>query len=118
MAFIRDNALVYIVWRCAYRIGEFFRHWYVTSAKVYWNWVVNQFAELDYTLAWRVTARNLLKPLYGDYSVPGYVIGFFFRSFRLIVGGIVYVFVFALTLTLYIAWLLLPPFIVLRIVLN
>jgi hypothetical protein len=111
-------ALGYLLHRFAYRIGEFFRHWYAKSMKLYWNWVVNQFEELDYTLAWRVTAKNILRPLYGDYSIPGYVIGFIFRVFRLAVGTAVYAVVLALALALYLVWLLIPPFLILRTVIG
>jgi hypothetical protein len=102
-------ALVYIVRRAAYRIAEFLRHWYVKSAKIYFNFVLNRLERLDYFFAWRITAQHLFHPLYRDYSFVGYVLGFLFRSVRLVVATAVYVVLFAVALGCYIAWLILPP---------
>ncbi|MEK7512978.1 MAG: hypothetical protein AAB601_02150 [Patescibacteria group bacterium] len=111
-------ALGYLAGRLFYRVVDFMRHWYVKSAKIYWNSVINQLAEIDYTLAWRVTLRHLFLPLYGDYSTIGYVLGFLFRVGRLTLSSVLYLALFALAAALYVGWLLAPPFILLRIVLG
>lgn len=105
--------LLYVVRQAAYRLAEFFRHWYVKSARIYFNFVLDRFERLDYFFAWRITARHIFDPLYRDYSLVGYVLGFFFRTFRLLVASVVYVLVAAFALACYVVWLLLPPLLLL-----
>lgn len=102
-------ALTYVARRAVYRIAEFFRHWYVKSAKIYFNFVLERLERLDYFFAWRITARHLFQPLYRDYSVVGYILGFLFRSARLLAASAVYAALFALALGGYVAWLMFPP---------
>jgi len=102
-------ALLYAGRRVTYRLVEFFRHWYVKSARIYSNFVLDRLARLDYVFAWKITARHLFDPLYRDYSIVGYVLGFFFRGARLIVASVIYGGLFAAALGGYVAWLLIPP---------
>lgn len=103
----------YLAGRAGYRIAEFFRRWYVKSAKTYLNFTLDRFARLDRFFAWKITAWHLFEPLYRDYSLVGYVLGFFFRSIRLLAGSAVYSVFFALALTAYLAWLSIPPLLLL-----
>lgn len=105
-------ALGYLAQRFFYRIAEFFRHWYVKSVKIYSNFVLNQLERIDYYFAWKITLKNLFQPLYKDYSVIGYILGFVFRSMRFLVATFVYGAVFAVAAAFYILWLLLPIFLV------
>ncbi|MDP3974918.1 MAG: hypothetical protein Q8P88_01360 [Candidatus Jorgensenbacteria bacterium] len=102
-------ALVYVIRRAGYRIAEFLRHWYVKSAKIYFNFVLDRLSRLDYFFAWKITARHLFQPLYHDYSIVGYVLGFLFRSARLVLASGVYGALFALALGCYVVWLIIPP---------
>ncbi|MFH0806613.1 MAG: hypothetical protein V1885_02735 [Candidatus Brennerbacteria bacterium] len=102
-------ALIYVFRRAVYRIAEFLRHWYVKSAKIYFNFVLNRLERLDYFFAWRITARHLFHPLYGDYSIVGYVLGFMFRSLRFLVASAIYAVFLVVALGAYIVWLLIPP---------
>lgn len=102
-------AIAYVVRRFLHRIAEFLRHWYVKSARIYFNFILNRLERLDYFFAWRITARHLFQPLYRDYSLVGYVLGFVFRSIRLVVAGGIYVVLFTLALGCYVVWLVLPP---------
>lgn len=104
-----NTSVGYLFQRLFYRIKEFLRHWYVKSAKLYWHFVITQVERLDYVLAWRITLRNLFKPLYKDYSMLGYILGFFFRMMRLVFSTAVYALIFASALCIYIAWILVPP---------
>ena len=112
------GAMVYLVARFFLRIGVFFDHWYRGSARRYSNFVMNQFEWLDRFLAIRITARNLLSPLYGDYSVIGYVFGFVFRLLRIAVAAFVYAFFIGIALVAYCVWLAIPPFVVAGILLG
>ncbi|MDP3947111.1 MAG: hypothetical protein Q8Q41_00250 [bacterium] len=111
-------ALVYIGWRTLHRFAEFFRHWYVVSFYLIGRYLISFLERLDRTLAFRITLKYLFQPLYQDYTVIGYILGFIFRSFRLVVGGAIYAVVILVALGLYLAWLLIPVYIISRIVLG
>lgn len=110
-------AAVYIVERFFYRIVDFLRHWYVKSAYWYYDFVINALRSMDRTLAWKITALNITEPLFGDYSAIGRVMGFLFRSARLVFASLVYAAVFVIALGVYLVWLLLPPFLLIKIAL-
>lgn len=111
-------ALVYLSERFFYRIFEFLRHWYVKSVRLYSNFVVDRLEAIDRVLAWRITFKNLFQPLYKDYSFVGHVLGFSFRAGRLIVGGFVYLIVFSVAIALYVIWILIPPYLLYRMITN
>ncbi len=108
-------SIVYIVGRFFYRIADFLRHWYVKSAYMYYDFVINTLRNMDRALAWGITARNLFEPLFGDYSFFGHIIGFGFRFVRLIGATAVYAVVFAAAIAAYLAWLAIPPLLVYKI---
>ncbi len=76
--------------------------------------MVNRFERFDRVIALKVTARFLFQPLYGDYSVIGYVFGFIFRSIRLAFGIVTYAFVATIYLVIYLAWVAVPPYLLFR----
>ena len=110
-----DFAFPYIISRFFYRIVEFLRHWYVTGTYKYADFVMAALRRMDRTLAWRITLKYLFKPLYGDYSALGYVMGFVFRLFRLFVGAIIYLVVFVVALFVYFLWLSLPAYLIVKL---
>lgn len=112
------RAFVYLLRRFVFRIKVFLEHWYVKSARLYFNFIVNQLERIDRFFAWRITLRNLFQPLYGDYSVIGYVLGFVIRVIRLGFGGVAYLVIFVFVIGAYLVWLLIPPFLVIGIALN
>ncbi len=101
---------LYLIERFFYRILEFLRHWYIKSIRMYSDFIVSRFESMDRVFAWKITAKNIFKPLYGDYSVTGYVFGFLFRVVRLLTTTILYTCIFVIALLLYIIWFLIPPF--------
>jgi hypothetical protein len=103
------QAFLYLAKRFVYRILDFLRHWYVKSIRYYSNFCLDFFERLDRFFAWKITAQNIFKPLYGDYSLVGYVMGFLFRSARLLGTSIVYLFLFLISVVLYLIWVLVPP---------
>lgn len=113
---VMDFALIYLFQRFFYRIGEFLRHWYIKSVRIYWNAVFNRLEGLDYYFAWRITARHLFEPLYKDYSIIGYILGFIFRTLRLVIASVIYVCIFGIAIALYALWVLLPIYFMIRII--
>jgi len=107
-------AVTYIFWRFFYRIGEFLRHWYIKSVRMYYDFVLDVLERLDRYFAWKITLRFLFHPLYGDYSIIGRVLGFFFRIFRLLVASVAYIFVFIIAIIIYFLWIIIPPYIIFK----
>ena len=101
-------ALSYLAHRFFYRIVEFLRHWYVRSGKIYSNFVLDVLGRIDYYLAFKITLRNLFQPLYKDYTLIGYVLGFIFRVGRLAVAGVIYGIAFLIAVGLYLFWFFIP----------
>jgi len=87
----------------------FLKHWYVDAPKKFFHIFLNFLQDADSFFAWRITIRNIFEPLYGDYSFIGYVLGFFFRFVRFIVGSISYLFLFLMALFCIFAWCVVPP---------
>tara|TARA_Y100000310_G_scaffold326100_1_gene390521 strand:+ start:109 stop:456 length:348 start_codon:yes stop_codon:yes gene_type:complete len=110
--------LVYLSHRVLYRVVEFFRHWYVKGFRIYWNFIVHALHAFDQVFAWKITLKHVFEPLYKDYSAVGYALGIPFRIGRIILGSIVYVlFLFAAGIV-YLLWLLIPPYILIRIIMG
>jgi hypothetical protein len=87
----------------------------VKSFLLYTDKVNSYFHKLDRTFAWKITFQNLFQPLYKDYTIVGYVLGFTFRLARLFVASLVYGGVFVVALGAYLVWVLLPPYFVIRL---
>ena len=104
-----EFAPVYIVVRFAYRIVDFFHHWYVDGTRVFLRRAMLFLHELNRTFAVFVTFKHFFEPLYKDYSIPGRVWGVVFRTGRVVLG-ILFTLCFAvLFLAAYLFWILLPP---------
>lgn len=111
-----DFSVGYIFSRLSFRILEFFRNWY-------WGGLI-RFSEVFYALlrkldrefAVAITAKNWFKPLYGDFTVLGYALGFIFRTLRVLFGSIFYIFIAIIFLTLFLAWAILPILVIYKII--
>jgi len=101
-------APLYLVNRFFFRIADFFHHWYIDGSRNILQRCVALFGRMDQTFAVRITLRYFWKPLYGDYTIMGHILGFFFRCGRVLIGGLVYIFSGILMLGAYLAWLALP----------
>lgn len=105
-------SVVYIAQRFLYRVLDFLRHWYVDSFYFISRQTVNVLEILDRRLAFKVSVRYWLKPLYQDYTPLGYILGFILRTFRVIAGGIVYLLVILLAAAVYLAWAGIPVYVI------
>lgn len=104
-------SLVYLVQKFFYRIWEFIRHWYVDGFLWFIHQALNFLETLDRFFALKVTLRYWLKPLYQDYTALGYLLGFIFRTGRLIFGGFIYLIIILIAAGLYMMWALAPIYI-------
>lgn len=106
-------ALGYVIQRFFFRLGDFFHHWYVDGSR----WILYRFMQtvsrLDRTFAVRITLAHFFEPLYKDFTVIGRILGVIFRSVRVVIGGFVYLLIALLFLAILVAWLAVPPVIVL-----
>jgi hypothetical protein len=110
-----NSTIVYLFQRFFYRVFEFLRHWYVKSLFIYSHNVINFLERLDKNFAFKITLRHLFQPLYKDYSIIGYVLGFIFRTGRIIGASFIYVVLIAAAILIYVIWLAVPIFIVYKI---
>lgn len=105
-------SVVYIAHRFLYRVLDFLRHWYVGSFYFISRQMFNVLEILDRRLAFKVSVRYWLKPLYQDYTPLGYLFGFILRTSRIIAGGAVYLIVIILAVAVYLAWAGIPIYII------
>ncbi|KKU14595.1 hypothetical protein A3I34_00865 [Candidatus Jorgensenbacteria bacterium RIFCSPLOWO2_02_FULL_45_12] len=102
----------YICERFFYGIGDFLRRWYVSGGKKYGNFIIDVLETMDRIFAWKMNAVNMFKPLYKDYSVIGYVVGFPIRLVRLIITLAIYAVVILIAAGVYLIWLFAPIYVV------
>lgn len=107
-----DFAPVYLLERAWYRFVDFFHHWYVDGSRVIGHRFVTALEETDRSLAIKVTILHFFEPLYKDYTVIGRILGVIFRTFRIVIGLVVYAVIVALFLLFYLAWLATPAVII------
>ena len=107
-------AVVYLVQRFFYRIWVFIHDWYVGSFLFIGKACIDTLERLDRTWALAITVRNLFQPLYQDRTVIGRILGFIFRSLRSALAMIFYLFVICFFVAVYLAWVILPAYILWR----
>ena len=101
-----------------FHIFLFFKHWYSDALFVVYGAFLYVVRVLEKRLALRVNLHFLFKPLYQEYNVVGYVIGFLFRGVRIIFAGLVYCVLVVLALAVYVVWAAIPIVLVSQIVIH
>ncbi len=101
-------APLYVLHRLFYRIIQFFHHWYVDGSRLFAHAFIGMLESVDQTIAFRVTALHFFEPLYKDYSIIGRILGVIFRSGRLALGAVVYLFLIGCSALIYVAWAAIP----------
>lgn len=105
-------SLAYLVARFFYRIREFILDWYLGSFREIGRATINFLEYLDQFLAWKITAKNLFRPLYQDYTFLGYTFGFIFRSIRIVIAGAIYLVIIAAAVIVFLIWIGIPFYII------
>jgi len=103
-------AFAYVLRQCVWGIGLFFRHWYHDGALWAWGLLLKILRSLERRLALRVNFFFLLKPLYQEYNIVGFVLGFLFRFFRIVLGGILYFCIGVVVAIFFALWAALPVY--------
>ena len=107
---------VYIAARFVRRFIGFFEHWYVGGARFFWKRGLDILGALDATFAVPVTLKHLFEPLYQDRTVIGYILGFIFRTLRVLIGLGLYVVIVVSVLTLYLLWATIPIYFIYQVI--
>jgi len=112
------NFVFYLVERFFYRATDFLHHWYVHGLRNLTHAFLNFFENIDRTLALRITAKYFFQPLYKDYSFLGRILGIVFRTFRISIGLVIYVFFGVIFILVYLTWILILPALIYFIIYN
>jgi len=110
--------IIYLFNRFIFRAQEFLRHWYVGGFFYFKRVVFSFLAKLDKFFALKITWRYLFQPLYQDRNPLGYILGFIFRSGRLLVSGFIYLVIIAVAVVLYLVWMAIPIFSIYKILIK
>ncbi len=103
-----DFSLGYLFNRFFFRFSDFFHHWYVDGSRWFAHFFITSMEKLDSFFGVRINWKFIFQPLYGDYTIIGRMMGFFFRSLRIILGAAVYVLWAAVFAAIYLFWLAIP----------
>jgi len=84
---------------------EFLDFWFYHFPKRIVRHFFDQIYLWDKTLKVKANLRNITKPLYGDYTIIGYVIALPYRLIRIFFGFLIYFFIFLFYLAFLLFWL-------------
>ena len=115
--YMRD-VTVYLIKTLYFRVVMFFRRWYVNGFFVVYDMVQSLFGRLERKFALRANAHFLFKPLYQEYNVIGYVIGFVYRAFTLLFGGLLYASIALGGVAVFGMWAAIPIYGIYRIIIG
>jgi hypothetical protein len=113
-----DFSVVYLARRFFYRFLDFFHHWYVDGSRVIGRHFMATLTAADQSFAVAITLRHFFEPLYKDYSVIGRILGFVFRTIRVIIGGVLYIILALVYALVYLVWIGTPAFIIALIIFH
>ena len=107
---------VYLAKTFMFRIAMFFKHWYYDAFfAVYGTWL--RFVRAgERRFAIRVNLHFLFRPLYQEYNIVGYVLGFVYRFGKTVFGMLLYTCVAVLAAGCYILWVMLPVVLIFKII--
>lgn len=94
----------------------YFPLWWYTSGLIRMIVTLRVFLiNREKSLALFVWAKNIFRPMFGQYDFQGRIISFFMRLFQIIVRGVAMLFWSILSLFFFLFWVLLPPLIIYEI---
>ena len=108
--------LIYLAERLYQSITDLFRHWYVDGFHFFMSRAFDVLRFLDRIFSVKVNITHMFHPLYQDRSLVGYVLGFTMRFLKVVTGGVVYLALIVLFGALYLAWAVMPFYILLKII--
>lgn len=91
-------------------IKTYFRDGYYFLLKTYQN----LFAKLEHKVGLIVNIRYFLIPLWQEYSLPAYLLSIPYRIIRIVFGGIVLILLTLAFGIIYLCWVCLPLYLILK----
>jgi hypothetical protein len=110
------DVLIYLFKTLFFRITMFFKRWYWGGFFAVYGQALRFARAVSSSFDPRLNALFLFKPLYQEYNIVGYILGFVVRGAKLCIGSILYVVVFAIALVVYVFWAFVPITIVYKII--
>lgn len=110
------NAIRYILIELIGKIFYFPVWWYTTGTKKVLFFIGREISALTEALSIKILFKNLLKPMYGDYSRSGRIISLFVRIFHFFFLLLAAVIWSVIMVALLIFWLILPILVVYSII--
>lgn len=110
------NALKYIFIELIGKVIYFPIWWYSIGTKKVLIFIGREISALAQALSLKILFKNLLKPMYGDYSRSGRIISFFVRIFHfffLLLATIIWSIILFI---LFLLWLVLPILVIYSII--
>lgn len=108
------KVLVQIIWEFLYFPIWWYTVGFFRAGRGILYFLRNQQASLG-LFVW---IKNLFVPMYGQHDFAGRIISFFIRVVQIIYRGVAMIFVLAFSVFMALAWLLLPPAILMAIILQ
>ncbi|MDO8601644.1 MAG: hypothetical protein Q7R62_00720 [bacterium] len=93
--------ITYLLGRTVYRIKLFFSDWYIGGFRFVSRRTIDLLESLDRTWALAITFKNIFQPLYQDHTFTGRILGFIFRSIRIVIGIGLYVLIIVAAVIIY-----------------
>lgn len=108
-------AIWYFVRNLAFLVIFFFKHWYLDGFFAVTRFVAGTLSALEKNMALKVNLYFFFEPLYQERNIYGYVIGFLYRSLKLLFGGVLYAVIVLGGVVAYLLWAAIPAYIIYRI---
>lgn len=112
------RAFTFIFRELIFDVLRFPLWWYSKGLVNVGRFIGREIADWGARLSLRILARNMFKPMYGDYTRSGRAISFFMRFFVFITKSIVFIGWSVVLLCIGLIWLLLPIAVIYFIYLN
>lgn len=106
---------IYLFKQVIFRLESFISHWYLGAGAFWWGKFLKVLSRLDKTFAVHITLKHWLEPLYQDRTIMGYILGFIFRTSRIIIGAVVYFFIGILFFLVFLVWALVPIYLIFKV---
>ncbi len=101
----------YILARTWYRVRLFISDWYIGSFRIISRKTIDLLESVDRTWAIWITFKNIFQPLYQDRTFTGRILGFIFRSIRIVIALVLYLLIIAIAIIIYVAIFIAPIYI-------
>lgn len=112
------TSVLYVSTRFLNRLTQFLRDWYVGSFLVLVHRALSILESLDQTFALKVTLRHIFEPLYQDRSFMGHILGFVFRTIRVVIASVTYAVIVLIFAAIYVIWAVYPLYLIYCIFTN